>query len=339
MGASEFELRQLATQVSAGAGFFQYTSSRNGKKRRITIVTNEALRNVHARILVLLAPVAEDLPPHTHAFIRGRSIRSNALDHVGAGFIQKFDLADFFRQVSREKVLGGLAHFGAVLEVAERLADLTTVDGSLPMGFMTSPMLANISLYEFDADLVSLACERRLVVTRYADDIVFSSADEFDVAAEFVELASSHGLVLNTAKTRAARRGQRMVVTGLSIARGDRPRLPRAYRAGIRQELHYISQHGIEGHAEYLEEPVKYVAKRLGGRLAYAESVDAEWVRSIASKYPDAYKAVSRSGSPQSAKKRAASLRKLAARVRAMDAAQLQPYRASDEYGDAGEGA
>ncbi|WEG08917.1 reverse transcriptase family protein [Microbacterium horticulturae] len=242
----------LVDRVEAGEGYVRYVQSKNGKRRLITFVTDEQLRRVHGRILDLLTPLGEDLPENVHAFVRGRSIRSNALQHTGAVFTQTFDLADFFTQVKRSMVVDGLTHFGVVSEIARVLADLTTVAGSLPMGFMTSPMLANTSLHRFDADLLALASGQGLTVSRYADDIVFSGAEAFDVTDTFNQVAGQHQLQVNHSKSRSSRRGQRMVVTGLSIATGDRPRLPRTFRAKIRQELHYITAYGLEGHADHL---------------------------------------------------------------------------------------
>lgn len=333
LGATEADLNRVSSQVASGEGFVRYMQSRNGKTRQITFVIDEELRRIHGRILDLLTPAGEDLPANIHAFIRGRSIRSNALQHIGARFTQTYDLADFFTQVRRSRVTAGLVHFGAAQKIGAAIAGLTTVDDALPMGFMTSPMLANLALYEFDADLLRVASERGLEVSRYADDIVFSSSTRFDVATGIAEVAQRHGLRLNPAKSRTARTGQRMLVTGLSIANQDRPRLPRAYRARIRQELHYISKFGLEGHADRLQLSERYVSKRLGGRIAYAESIDPAWVRSLEASYPVAFKQVSPSGSPRSADKRAASLRRLAERVRGRDKVSLPKYASSTTYG------
>lgn len=333
LGATEADLSRVSLQVASGEGFVRYTQYRNGKSRRITFITDEELRRIHGRILDLLTPAGEDLPPNIHAFIRGRSIRSNALQHIGARFTQTFDLADFFAQVRRSWVVAGLVHFGATENIAAAIAGLTTIDDALPMGFMTSPMLANLALHEFDADLLLLAIERGLEVSRYADDIVFSSLESFDVAAGIAEVAQRHGLRLNPAKSRTARVGQRMLVTGLSIANQDRPRLPRAYRAKVRQELHYISRFGLEGHAERLQTSESYVSRRLGGRIAYAESIDPAWVNSLEEKYPVAFRQVSLSGSRRSAVKRAASLKRLSERVRDREGSPLSRYASSTSYG------
>lgn len=288
---------------------------RGGKPREVTRPTSESLKNIHRRVLALLTGVGIDLPPHVTGYVRGRSILQNAVPHVGNRYLQRFDLKSFFGHIDRQAIVRGLCQYGFHEVVAEMLARLSTVNGKLPTGFATSPAVANVAMAVFDADLVTLAGNRGLSVTRYADDITFSGSAPFDVSAEMIRMSEKHGHEITLGKVRTLKYGQPLYVTGLSTSENDRPRLPRPFKRQLRQELYYIGRYGLESHAHRAGVLPDTLRLRLGGRIAYAESVEPSFVTRLLEALPRGAEQVRRVPSAESEDKRAASLARLAARV------------------------
>ncbi|NYD53579.1 reverse transcriptase domain-containing protein [Microbacterium pseudoresistens] len=312
-----------------GIGVEVVTLRSKGKARVIACPTDEAVRNVHRRILSLLTPVQMDLPDMVTGYVRGRSSVTNAIVHAGAAHLQKFDLRDFFPHIGVDAVDEGLHAAGFQEEVARLLSRLTTCRGYLPAGFSTSPAIANLACQSMDAELAALAEQEMLNLTRYADDIAFSGMEPFDVLDEVRQIAIAHGHALNDEKTRTLKRGQPMYVTGLSVSEQERPRLPRPFKRGLRQELYYVQTRGLAEHASWRGAKAEAVRYRLGGQLAYASAVEPGWVEALTTAFPTAFQEVARRRSSQSDAKRGERLAQLAARVIARNDAAAELYEPS----------
>jgi RNA-directed DNA polymerase len=111
----------------------------------------------------------------------------------------------------------------------------------LCIGAPSSPLLSNSILYDFDCLIDTVATQDRVVYTRYADDLTFSSFTP-DVLKRYPDVVKNicaslayPSLVLNTKKTVFASRAELRMVTGvtltpdhfLSVGR-ERKRLARA---------------------------------------------------------------------------------------------------------------
>ena len=149
----------------------------------------------------ILREILDAVPAHpaAHGFVRGRSIRTNAMPHVGRRVVLKLDLENFFATVSFRRVVAIFRSLGYSREVAIWLGNLTTSalplqlalpDGAspriipyrgrhLPQGAPTSPALANLSAFALDLRLAGLARVFHAGYTRYADDLTFSGPPRF----------------------------------------------------------------------------------------------------------------------------------------------------------------
>jgi RNA-directed DNA polymerase len=106
----------------------------------------------------------------------------------------------------------------------------------VPQGAPTSPALANLCAYRADCRLGALAESAGAVYTRYADDLAFSGARDFDRRAErfaihAAAILEEEGFSMHHRKTRIMRRGVRQYLAGIvanehaNVIRADYDRL------------------------------------------------------------------------------------------------------------------
>jgi hypothetical protein len=231
----------------------------------------------------LNANVLNHVTPHraSVAFSTGDSIRKAAERHCGVRWLIKMDLRNFFESVTERQIYEVFRGIGYQPLVAFELARLCTrvapshwhleryqapwgwdtiepywkpLMGHLPQGAPTSPRLANLAARGLDEGLDGLAEAHGFTYSRYADDLSFSTQGSFSRAAarsligEISAKIGNAGFAPNEAKTTVVPPGARKTVLGLLVD-GDEPRLPREFKARLRQHLYYMKRHGPAAHA------------------------------------------------------------------------------------------
>ena len=206
----------------------------------------------------------------SHGFVKGRSIKSNALPHVGKSFVFNIDLKDFFESIhfGRVKNLVMSEPFKAPHNVATVIAHICCDDGRLVQGAPTSPLISNMICRKLDAQLLALAKSKKCHVTRYADDITFSftsslkhlPADVIEISGDGIaipgrvleQIIHANGFVINSDKTRLQHRSQRQMVTGLVVNKF--PNVPRDFIRLTSSMINAWKRYGLElAEAKYLE--------------------------------------------------------------------------------------
>ena len=226
------------------------------------------LRTIHAPVkdlkiilkaLNFIFQCLDDSHRNAHGFTAGKSIVSNAQNHIGANYVYNIDLKDFFHSFDRRKVKYGLMRSPFNLKderesLAYRIAGLCThpieMDGVkktvLPQGSPVSPVLTNMLSKTLDRRLNGLAKRFGVRYTRYADDITFSSMHNVYSNPEFLDelqrIIEEQGFRINTKKTRLQKRGYRQEVTGLTV--NEKTNVKRRYIKQIRLWLYLWERYG-----------------------------------------------------------------------------------------------
>jgi RNA-directed DNA polymerase len=197
--------------------------------------------------------------PSTQGFVRGRSIVSNAREHLDRRWVFNVDLEDFFPSINRARIFGLLRSppYRLRLDVARALADICTVENALPIGAPTSPVLSNMICRRLDGEMQNLARRTGCWYTRYADDITLSSnRKDFpvdigrrtgltaEVGPQLRAVIESNWFSVNESKTRLHTHNDRQVVTGLVV--NERTNVDRRFVRDIRGMLHVWEKYGIE---------------------------------------------------------------------------------------------
>ena len=242
---------------------------RNGRKRRIE-EPSPALKYIQ-RILHESLTRVYGAHPAVHGFVAGRSIVTNARNHLGRRYVLNIDLADFFPSITRQRIFGRVRAepYSINSIVANIIASLSTnTYGRLPQGSPSSPVIANIITAEMDADIAHLCGSLNCWYTRYADDITISTSrsemspkiarypnargtGQVIVGDELATIIEKHGFKLNDRKSRLQSYWTRQMCTGL-IVNGDQPAVPRLFIRHLRSLIHHWKMNGWEDAVEVL---------------------------------------------------------------------------------------
>jgi RNA-directed DNA polymerase len=239
------------------------------------------------------------------AFATGCDPISNAAIHCEARWLVKIDITNFFESISERQVYYAFCGLGYPRLLSFQLTRLCTrvapgskkyerarwqgptgykifphrFVGHLPQGAPTSPLLANLVCAGLDNSLAELAARYNCMVSRYADDVVFSGTDlgrepAIKLIAEVSAAFGKLGFDRNRRKTHIVSPGARKIVTGLLVD-SRRPRLTRAFRDRLRLHLYHAATKGIPEHC--LRRKFRSIIgfrEHLNGLITYAENVD-----------------------------------------------------------------
>ncbi len=254
----------------------------------------------------VLASVLSPLKPHAAAtaFRAGRSIRDNAVVHQSRDVVVRLDLTDFFPNITFPRVKGMFRQLGYNSGVSTILALLCTEaprvtmtfnretryvgigERQVPQGACTSPAITNILCRSLDRRLTGLATVHGFRYTRYADDLVFSGAQEKiseigRIIGSTRHIVRKEGFRVNEGKTRIMRSHQRQVVTGVVV--NGVPRVSRPDMRRFRAFLHGYRRLG----PEQMSERMKRDATAYGrGYYRFVHMINADQAKQIAETDP-----------------------------------------------------
>ena len=254
----------------------------------------------------------------SYAYRRQLSIVDCARLHVGARWLVKLDIHDFFDSVSERRVFRIFEDLGYPPLLSLELARLCTrapadgpiarsfttyrdkapyavaIEGSLPQGAPTSGALANAAMLSVDAELAAFAAAAGLVYTRYSDDLTLSAGPDFSRrrAAAVVNQAAAavgrEGFRLHRAKTRIVPPGARHIVLGLLVDDWGVRLLPEYKR---RLELHVrgVAKFGLAEHARHRNfNSILSMINHVDGGIAFAASVEPAFAHGLRNTWNDA---------------------------------------------------
>lgn len=223
----------------------------NGKKRKIDMYKGNSegyqLRVLHNYISSVLNELIE-LNNNSFAYKKHKSIKDCVDKHIDNIYFLKLDISNFFGSIHKRhlnkilkmifsdngekmyssNLLGNTYSYQSKLiddwDGLESILNICFVNGRLPLGLVTSPILANIYLDFFDRRLAQEFPE--VTYTRYSDDILISSKTIFDIdrIIQFVdEEMELLELKINKHKTKKLELlnvGDHVKFLGLNIVKG-----------------------------------------------------------------------------------------------------------------------
>ena len=118
---------------------------------------------------------------YSKGYIKNESIYTNVIPHLYNNYFFKTDIEDFFKNINHKKLIdllyNEIKNIASPNDCYKIVKQCSYSKKGLPLGFITSPLLANVYLKRFDISLYSklrkLNC-KNIIYTRYADDIMIS---------------------------------------------------------------------------------------------------------------------------------------------------------------------
>ena len=308
LGVSKAEIKKIWWFRSRMYSHFDISKS-NGKKRIIS-APDRRLKMIQRKIAESLTGIYR---PRTsvHGFAQGRSVKSNAMTHLRRRYIINIDLKDFFPSITEKRVFGLLQSIGVDDGVAKIIVRICCNQEHLPQGAPSSPIISNMICFRLDKSLMEFAKAHRLLYTRYADDITFSSyqppsavfqgarppsgkLELGNLSERLMRIISGNGFELNPDKLYYADKNARRTVTGLKINEGLN--IDRRYIRNIRATLFKIEIKGVTA----VEEELRYRFRKncslqahLHGKIAWVGFVKGRSdpvFRGLATRYNSYFK-------------------------------------------------
>lgn len=216
------------SQIVYRANFYykDYTIPRkNGKVRRISQASPElkSLQYWVVNNVLSCFPVSKS----AFAYKKGDSIKRNAGYHKASKFIFHTDIHDFFPSIhsnALESKLRSNAQYltGLGVDLEEAITAISKIcfrNDSLCIGTVSSPIISNIVMIDFDTELFEYCISNNLRYSRYADDI-YISCNTY-ISAEIISYVSDlllqYNFKINKAKTWFCSPKNSRRITGLII--------------------------------------------------------------------------------------------------------------------------
>lgn len=221
----------------------RYIKTKNKLRKIVAYRSNDCeLRLYHQKINDFLTK--RFLPSvFAKGYIKERSIFHNALSHMYNDYFVMLDIKNFFPQICHkqlsDKIYREINLFKPNQISKKECNDIVEVcsvnSRGIPLGFITSPILSNIYLKEFDNIFYGKLKKLKLInviYTRYADDMTISfrcderkiySDEEIAIIESVTSILSRYGLQLNKKKTRSYNLNisNHVRVTGVNITKQD----------------------------------------------------------------------------------------------------------------------
>ncbi len=243
------EFRSTAARSS-----WSYTKAAYRKPRQIE-VPNPLMRAIQTWLLNGPLSGLESDISQAACGINGRSLHDMVEPHRCNSYFFKLDLEKAYQSVD----ISRLARIVSTRLQSDQsqwediISRFASTGSGLATGGILSPLLFNLYMAPLDEELADLAETYGLTMTRYMDDIVFSSGSVIGrkKAKRIKSTISSYGLPINQNKVRYHRitPSKPFMITGLQLNHGGQVRITSRGLANIRRELR-LAANDMENYGE-----------------------------------------------------------------------------------------
>ncbi|CCN34707.1 conserved hypothetical protein [Vibrio nigripulchritudo SO65] len=215
--------------------------------------------------------------------------------HVSNKYFFQTDITSFYSSITRSIIDRVIEVNKPNLPISDidkfhkRILDFISYDGILPTGFSTSPLISNSVLIDFDNLFAQYCMNKGLVYTRYSDDIIVSSKNEFDIDVEkvisgFLKELYGDTFNLNSSKSRYSHIGQRIKVLGMVVLPNGDITIDKKQKKEIEVLLHFYRE-DYSRFRDIIGDDLDKGMARISGILNYIKNIDESYYHKLMSKY------------------------------------------------------
>jgi hypothetical protein len=222
-----------------------------------------------------------------YSYRSGIGIQDLASKHAKNNYLLRADFEDFFPSVTGRDVSRLLRQHSNLLPFPLSKQDIKIIRAivckhdHLTIGAPSSPIITNTVLYDFDDFWFKEARKKRVIYSRYADDLYFSTnrrkvlEEIYADLKDYLRKMKSPRLSINEAKTVFTSRKHKRLVTGLVLTSDRKVSIGRDKKRYIRSMVHRYWEGELD------EKEVAY----LRGFLAYTKAVEPGFLNRLKRKY------------------------------------------------------
>lgn len=271
--------------------FEEFTISKYRKKRLICKYANsnegEKVCELHKKIASVITKNFR-YSEYSYAYQKGKSAVECASVHRNSISFVKFDVYHFFNSMDIEILIEILLnHLQIDIPYKEQLQKILascTYKNQIPLGFNISPLLSEVYMKFVDDKVGDYAREKKLIYTRYADDILISS-NRILTQDEIEKLKHKMNSILKKVKLRINARkyrvgaltnnGHHFKYLGINIVykkEGNILTVGKVYKNYIaKRYLKYLS---LSTKPPKYQQIRFYEAKRISGQISFVKQVE-----------------------------------------------------------------
>jgi len=239
----------------------------------------------------IIENILSDLPVHKCAsgYVKGASIKKNALIHANNTYMLKLDFTGFFPSITSndfiqhfKKYKPDYLSFETISFVSKILFWKETKESglSLSIGAPSSPLISNTIMYDFDNAVDDYCKKNSMRYSRYADDICISSCNKntYEAYCHVKQILSNIAyprLNLNESKTLFISKATKRKITGIVINNRNQISLGRDRKRLISAMVHHSLIHKLS------DEDIN----KLEGLLSFAKDVEPQFYDKLVAKY------------------------------------------------------
>lgn len=225
---------------------------------------------------------------------------SDALSkHRHNKYFYKTDITNFFHGFTKKDIADSLLKNLSKIPISDihnhftEIVSLCSHDDRLPIGFVTSPSLSNIILFDFDTIMESYCDSLEVEYSRYSDDIIFSSNERISTiqASKYLTKVLNDQfngqLSTNLKKTKLLHKGQRIKLLGAVILPNGLITIDKTIKKEIEVFL-FLYLNNRSAISDYFKKSLDEAVSEIEGKINYANNIDESYVEKLRSKYGNA---------------------------------------------------
>lgn len=201
------------------------------------------------------------IPNYVYGFVSGSSYKDFLEPHRKNDVFLRIDIKDFFSTIDKKMINEVFSYYFKINNSTENsyllniFSEIVTLNGILPQGGVTSPVVSNIVFRQLDIRIYKYCEKFNITYTRYADDLLFSSKNNLLLRDFFIKKISwilfSKGFSINNNKTKFSH--SEISLNGFVIEKNKNIRLSRKKMKDIVSVLFILESKKNVGDHELLK--------------------------------------------------------------------------------------